>query len=284
MSTGLYELPPTFTLDGQTAYFTISTPAYGRHHVIMQSRLHDGAWTQATVASFSGSYADADPMISPDGKKLFFISRRPTTAGGRPRRDFDIWVVEEAGADWSEPRHVAEASGPDAEHYVSPVSDGSLYIAAVRPDSRGQGDIYRVPLKDGRYGEPENVGSNVNSPDHHDSTPFVAADESYMIFASFGRSDGRGAGDLYVSFRNGPGWTPAVNMGPAINTLRTEYCPVVSHDGRYLYFASERGFADSIPTQRLSRDELIGRFTSVGNGLGDVYRIELAPLLRALRP
>jgi Tol biopolymer transport system component len=284
-STGLYELPPAFTPDGKSAYFTVSTPAYGRLHVIMESHLRGGRWSEPRVAPFSGRFGDADPMLSPDGRRLFFLSRRPAREGGAAREDFDIFYVERRGSGWGEPVHVAAASGPDAEHYASPAADGTLYIAAVRPDSRGRGDVYRVPFRDGAYGEPERLGPEVNSPDHHDTTPYVAPDQSYLIFSSWGRPDGRGSGgDLYVSFRRPDGgWTPARNLGPLVNSARTEYCPVVSPDGRYLYFTSERGFADRPLARAADAREWMRMLNAPGNGLGDTYRIELSRVLDAAR-
>ena len=279
-STGLYELPPTFSPDGRTAYFTLSTPAYGRLHIVMESHLREGKWSAPEVASFSGLYSDADPMFSPDGSKLFFLSRRPAPGRAPERRDFDIWYVERSGNGWGEPKHVAAASGPQDEHYVSVASSGALYIASLREDSRGRGDVYRVPFINGVYGEPENLGPAVNSPDHHDTTPYVAPDESYIIFSSFGRPDGRGSqGDLYISTRVNGEWTAARNLGDAVNTIRTEYCPIVSPDG-FLYFTSERGFADAPLSARLDTDALNAALTSPGNGLGDVYRISINEVLR----
>lgn len=283
-STGVYELPPTFTPDGRTAYFTVSTPAYGRLHVIMETRLVNGRWTEPVVAPFSGRYGDADPIISPDGSRLFFLSRRPIAPGAPPRNDFDIFYVERRGAGWSDPVHVPSASGPQSEHYASVAADGTLYIAGLRPDNTGRGgDIYRVPLVNGAYGEPENLGPAINSADHHDTTPFIAPDQSYLIFGSFGRADAMDpAGDLYISFNRDGVWSPAVNLGPTINSTRTDYCPTVSHDGRFLYFASERGFADGPLERPLEAADLMERLTSAGNGLGDTYRVEMSAVLAAV--
>lgn len=90
-----------------------------------------------------------------------------------------------------------------------------------------------------------------------------------MIFASWGRPDAVGpSGDLYIGFRRDGEWTPAVNIGPTINSVRTEYCPVVSHYGRYFYFASERDFADRLLPQGLDRAEWMRRLTSPGDGRG----------------
>ena len=52
-STADYELPPTFKLDGRTAYFTVSTPQYGRIRWILQSRRTANGWSKPTVAPFS---------------------------------------------------------------------------------------------------------------------------------------------------------------------------------------------------------------------------------------
>jgi hypothetical protein len=152
----------------------------------------------------------------------------------------------------------------------------SVLAAAIRSDSRNRGDVYRVPLINGVYGAPENLGA-VNSPDHHDTTPYIAPDQSYMIFSSWGRPDGNGpSGDLYVSFRRNGQWSKPKNIGPLVNTMRTEYCPVVSHDGRYLYFTSERGFADAPLQRQLSSADLNYLLKAPGNGLGDTYRVELS--------
>jgi hypothetical protein len=59
--------------------------------------------------------------------------------------------------------------------------------------------------------------------------PFVAADGSYLLFQ---RNN-----DLHVSFRGPDGrWLAPVPLPPTVNTPEGELCPVVSPDGRYLFF------------------------------------------------
>ena len=61
-------------------------------------------------------------------------------------------------------------------------------------------------------------------------------------------------------------WTPAVNLGDGVNTRWTEYCPVVSRDGRYLFFTSERpGIVFEIPEG--AKDP------------GDIYMIDLTAVI-----
>jgi hypothetical protein len=70
---------------------------------------------------------------------------------------------------------------------------------------------------------------------------FVAPDESYVVFASGGRG-GFGQGDLFVSFRHPDGaWGQPVNLGETVNTEHTEFCPMATPDGRYLFFSRRWG-------------------------------------------
>ena len=45
-----------------------------------------------------------------------------------------------------------------------------------------------------------------------------------------------------MSFRKDDGnWGPPLNLGPTINTADTEFCPMVTPDGRYLFFSRRYG-------------------------------------------
>ena len=59
-------------------------------------------------------------------------------------------------------------------------------------------------LKNGEYSPPLNLGPNINN-EFHEADPFIAPDESYLIFA---RKDpeGFGGADLFISFRNEEGY------------------------------------------------------------------------------
>jgi hypothetical protein len=284
-STADYELPPTFTLDGRTAYFTVSTPQYGRIRWILQSRRTAHGWSEPTVAPFSGRWDDCDPWISPDGSQLYFLSKRPLTEGGPPKRDLDIWVMaKQPNGTWGPPRHLGDrVNGPGDEHYVTATTDGTLYIAAVRSDSRNLGDLYSVSRTNGQYGDPVNLGSVLNTPETHETTPYVSPDGRYMIFGSRGRQDSLGDLDLYITVRDSAGqWTAPRNLGPGVNSSAGELCPIVSPDGRYLYFTSLRSFIDGGAGDKQNGRDLKRRLRSPGNGLGDTYRVPLAPILASV--
>lgn len=249
----------------------------GRFAVILFSRsTGNGDWSTPEVASFSGRYADYDPYVAPDGSRLFFISTRPLSATV-PKKDLDIWMVERAGSGWGDAQNLTAVNGTGDELYPTLAADGTLFFSSCgRPDSRGRCDLYRSRYRDGQFQAPENLGDSVNSA-ASETDVYIAPDQSYLVFAGYGRSDAVGDGDLYLSEFRGDHWTLPRLLGPQFNTVAREYCPIVSPDGRYFYFTSTRGFTDG-PQQRALTNRLSDSLRRVRNGLGDVYRVPIEEL------
>ena len=77
VSTPFSEWATSFSPDGNTVYFSRGAIYW----TVCYSKLVDGKWSRPVVAAFSGKYNDTDPFVSPDGKRMFFISNRPFKAG-----------------------------------------------------------------------------------------------------------------------------------------------------------------------------------------------------------
>lgn len=276
ISTRDYESSLTIAPDGKVAYFVKSTPDLS-FRVILMSRFEKGKWTTPEVAPFSGEYSDTDPCFSPDGTKLYFASRRPVE-GTAAKADNDIWVVEKSGAGWSAPRHLNAPVNTDSqETSPSVTADGTLYFSSNRPGGKGA-DIYRAKFANGEYSAPENVGDAINKPGP-ELQVFVTPEDDLMVFAAFGRPDGHGSIDLYLSRKVDGVWSTAVNLGDKINSRALDAAPRISADKRFLYWTSTRGYGleDQQP-KRLSYKELSGKLQGAGNSLGDIYQIDMSAL------
>jgi hypothetical protein len=98
--------------------------------------------------------------------------------------------------------------------------------------------LIRYPFTDGNYGPPEGLPPAVNSPTGV-AHGYIAPDSSFLVFDASNRPGSQGGeGDLYVCFRNPDGtWGDAQNLGDEVNTPGTNFCPSLSPDGKYLFFA-----------------------------------------------
>jgi len=275
ISTSDDESHPAFTPDGKTLYFLKNTPTFS-HWTIVVSSFAAGKWGRPEVAPFSGQYSDADPFITSDGKKLFFISKRPVD--GKPKKDTDIWMMERTPAGWSEPKHLDYPVNSDGNEWFPTVTDaGTMYFGSDRPGGKGATDIWYSNLVNGLYGEPKNSGDAINSP-AGEFEAYIAPDESFMIVAAAGRPDGLGAFDLYVSYNNKGIWSKLQNLGEKINSSAWDFSPKISPDGKYLFFSSNRGFTDQPLTKRMTYEELNAQLHSTRNGLRDIYQVDIGAL------
>src|SRR6185369_7417155 len=121
--------------------------------------------------------SDADPCITPDNQHLFFVSNRPIVPDGKPKDDMDIWMMDRQGdGSWGEPRHLNINSDKD-EWFPRVTKTGTLYFGSERPGGLGGSDIWKArPNGDGSYGQAENLGPEINSPEN-EYEPSVAVDE-----------------------------------------------------------------------------------------------------------
>jgi Tol biopolymer transport system component len=282
VSTGDIEFSPALMPDGKTLYFTKGSPGMKRAMWIVVSKFEKGTWTTPEIAPFSGRYNDIDPTISPDGKRLFFASTRPTDGTGTaPRKDFDLWVMERTATGWSEPKNLgAPVNSAGSETTTSVTSDGTLYIGASGREAgpRTGRRLYRSLVVNGRYETPEPLPAPIDAGEE-DSNQYVSPDGRYMIFMS--RRAGAEAG-LYVSYAEGGGWTNPQPLDAKLNAEFSPYTPLLSPDGKTFYFTSVKGAFDNPPIAPMSYATFVDAIRAPGNGLGDIY--ELASEALSLRP
>jgi hypothetical protein len=224
---------PAFAPDGMEVYWSFFE---NQKQTIVFSRLERGKWTGPSVAPFSGTYSDGGPCFTRDGRRLYFYSERPLPGAPGVLRD-DLWYVERRGAGWSEPANagISDLSGREKWIYSPSVADnGNVYVAGRLGGGHG---LYVLRAKGGRLSAPVALPDQINSGyDRFNWTPFIAPDESYLLFSSK-RSDSHGFNDLYVSFRRADGsWSRPVNLGEKVNGGGQMRFPVVSRDGRFLFF------------------------------------------------
>lgn len=231
-----FEFGAVFSNDRTEFYYGVFLNGRAETRVM---RFENGKWSQPAKLLAHDVYSYNDPFLTPDNKKLFFISDRPLSGTG-PKKDYDIWYIEREAGKWSEPKN----AGPNInsgknEYYISFTKTGKMYFSSNRADSEEKNnyDIYSSERKNGAFQPSLKLSTAVNT-SAYEADVFVAPDESYVVFAA-NRPGGLGSGDLHVSFRKPDGtWTESKTLGNTINTETDDFCPYVTPDGKYLLYAS----------------------------------------------
>jgi Tol biopolymer transport system component len=228
---------PAFSPDGREMYWC----KYVKHPYqldLQYMEIVDNNWTEPTSVSFKSEYGENNPLFSPDGEKVLFVSGRP---GGF------IYSTSRTDEGWTDPEPVSVPIPDDKGHgwQFTMAADGTLYFELWGAGGQGP-DLYRSDLVDGEYTTP--VALDALNTEYNEFAPYVHPDEEYLIFVS-NRPGGIGGHDLYVSFRSQEDvWDAPINLGAAVNSESEDAAPLVSPDGKYLFFNSIReGDADFNP-------------------------------------
>ncbi len=189
----------------------------------------------------NSNYSDLAPLISPDGKILFFTREGdPRNLGGA--NDQDIWysIIDSNGI-----FEKAENIGPPLNNAysnfaISVTPDGnSLIVGNIytqnEPPMQGV-SISHLQNDKWNYPEPLKINNYYNKSRY--STFYYANDSKTLLFGIV-RDDSYGSYDLYVSFLQSDGsWSEPKNLGPEINTAGDELSPFLASDLATLYFSS----------------------------------------------
>ncbi len=113
-----------------------------------------------------------------------------------------------------------------------------LYFVSDRPEGEGGTDIYVSRLEDGQWGEPTNLGPEVNT-SGNEMFPFVDSNGN-LYFSSNGRP---GLGELDVFFAPMESFAKAkksINLGAPINSSKDDFGLITDGERKEGYFSSNR--------------------------------------------
>lgn len=201
------------------------------------------------------------PVISPNGKTLYFDRKwYPENTGGI-QDDDDVWFSEQIDSlQWTKPEY--------AKGQINlPTSNALLYIfpsgneALVYGNYNGSPSYGFTRLKDGYWTKPIPLKIKDFSTKSKNYSATISADRRILIM-SLEREDSFGGLDLYISFLNDTTgeYSSPKNLGNQLNTKGIEFVSFLAYDNRTLYFASSgrraKGKLDLFLTRRLDESWL----------------------------
>jgi len=195
-------------------------------------------------------YHEAAPVISPNGKDLyFFIPNHPENTHGKENSQ-DIWVSHKGENGWSKAVHAGSPLNKNTNNQVFTIlPDGSLFIRG----GRGKDEIGFTLVS------PAGKETELDVQDFKDMMrgrfygATISSDKKQMILY-FSEAVQSIKSDLYVSHAlEDNKWSRPVKLN--ITDGNDEYGPFLSPDDKILYYASDRADKDRV-------------------GASDIYKVE----------
>ncbi len=180
---------------------------------------------------------ELNPLISPDGKTLYFSRAFYDRNAGGKFAGTDIWVSKkDEQGQWLPAVNMGNTWNNKLSNSVIGINQDHSVVYLLNAYSNKSG-ISFSKFYSGTWSPPEFIPiSGIN---RDDFVGFYANPKFDVILISMKGKDTFGEEDLYVSLKDSFGnWTEPKNLGATINTKGFEISPFLSEDKKRLFFSS----------------------------------------------
>jgi hypothetical protein len=204
----------TFSADLKEFYFRRRGGAY-KYNTLVVVKYEDNQWKEFFIKTKS-----REPSISPDGKIMHLGKnyRKLTNTG------------------WSEPISLGTPFKDYRIMRLTSSSNKTYYF----DEASESGPLRYSRFINGKHEEPKAI--RIEDMGDWNAHPYIAPDESYIIWDDQREIGGNGGADLYISFRRKDGsWGNSINLGNQINSEHNDAYGSISPDGKYFFFIRSYG-------------------------------------------
>jgi outer membrane protein OmpA-like peptidoglycan-associated protein len=201
---------------------------------------------QKLSESINSEYKEIRPILTPDGKTIYFSRmNHPENIGGTDDPE-DIWYSEYNMniEDWLDAINPGQPLNNSGANYVSSITpDGKSLTVMLgnryHKNKNMKPGVSVTTLNSNGWTDPVPVNINNAFIENNDGHYFLAQSRESMII-SVNRFDAYGRKDIYVTFILPDGsWSEPLNLGNTINTSSDENSPFLAADNKTLYFSSK---------------------------------------------
>ena len=189
-----------YSSDSKTVYF--SAKKYKRRkrskdkYELFKARIDSiGNWTDMEKLPFNSKrYSTEQPALSKDGKKLFFVSDRPSSIGGS-----DIFVVKiNDDGTFGEPINLGDKINTRGDEVTPYVTDNNILYFSSNGHEGGYGnlDVYASEIFENNVSEPLHLESPINS--LNDDFAYIVNSKNNSGYFSSNRLQGQDNNDIYA--------------------------------------------------------------------------------------
>lgn len=205
---------------------------------------HNGEinYTKKLLNQFVTKYNESNVSFTPDLRYVYFTQNK--IEDGKYEKDEGDWVPLQiyrasvmTNGEWTNITslpfnlHNYNFANPSVSE------DGKiLFFASDMPGSYGQSDIYWVTILDNeRYGEPQNIGTQVNSA-ARETFPYV---DGNILYFSSDKPGTKGGLDIFMVPLDDP-YAKPINLGSPINSRYDDFCFIIDRAQKKGFFSSNR--------------------------------------------
>ncbi|MBP5318175.1 MAG: OmpA family protein [Paludibacteraceae bacterium] len=250
------EFCPAFgSADGDVLYFN-STRGGGkkarlsritgqRTNDIYVSRTNvQGEWEEPTPidGDINTEFDEGTCSFSADGQELYYTLSKVSKEEALGTA---IYCSKRSGGAWTEPQivRVVQDSTINVAHPALSTDGRYLYFVSDMPGGVGGKDIWRCERQGDSWGEPENLGHDINTP-ADEMFPYFRADGTFF-FCSDGHP-GLGGLDIFKTvpmrrlYADQPDRWEVINLGSPINSQYDDFGITFAGKSERGYFSSNR--------------------------------------------
>ncbi|MBI1838581.1 MAG: PD40 domain-containing protein [Flavobacteriia bacterium] len=204
------------------------------------------------VGDINTGFNEYAPILSHNGKIMYFTSRRNNTTGGKVNQDDQEFFEDIYRSEWNETEQRWDSVTNEIDRINSDGFDALSYITVnglhafmtlntsmiESKHKTKSGEICEIEFTDkGKWSSPKIIkNKSINSP-FGESGATLTADGNTMYFMS-DRNHDKKLKEIYVVHKEGKNWGTAVALSDSINTNGDETTPFITPDGKYLFFSS----------------------------------------------
>lgn len=196
MNTGGNEGSQSFSSDGRYMFFVACNRKEGVGSCDIYYAIRSGdRWSMpiSIGAPVNTAYWESNPSLSPTGDKLFFVSNRPPSFGGKDIWRCDVSILDNGLLKFSNAQNLGTPVNTEKDDFAPFIhaDNKTMYFSSNGHNGLGLSDIfYTRRSSQNNWSEPQNIGYPINT--HGEESGFVvnaAGDKAYFASNQIDKND-----------------------------------------------------------------------------------------------